>query len=1280
MGDGKFRVSYIPDVVGDYVLDGYVEGRQVEGCPYVVTFAGNAAKDRLDPTRSIAYGPGLHDYPFGEVGTFVVETRNENDEPLSKGGEKCKVEVKGPGGKKLTANIRDNGNGTFDVNYTAEDPGTHMVYVSFDGEAILRSPFKLNVREPPEEPLQEDEEEFLEEVVIPTKKVPLEYQAKISGAGAQRCIVGTESQFLVETFDENGDPAKLDDQKKLKIKLKGPNGNIPYRIEEKDDNAYVVKYQCDLLGDIEFEVEVDEKIVRGIPRTILAERDAIAYGPGLDNPTCDGPQAFIVETFGPDAKRRIPLPSDKVTASVKGPDGPVNCTVKNNQDGTYTVEYTPTRPGPHAIDAKFNDRELVNFPMTVDVASTNLLFSIGGQGAQYAHVSEPAKFHVEITDPDTSFKAKLHNPNRLKIEVLDPTGRSVPTTSSTRQDGTVDVQYTPNTVGDHKIHVKLDGEDIEGSPLKVSVKEKEKDLPPVIIPVIAPVQPYQRSNRATERAVLEVVQRQSTLDEDELIFDEEETAEEIARSKKSQADPAATLVNGPGVFGAIAGKPAKLEVQLRDVYLNSLLSSDEDELVVRVRDPSGKQIPVTLVNRGDGTYHAEYDPQVPGDYTVDVDLNGDPITNTPFRVPVVAPKYDVVCKGPGLESPVQTDLPTTFEVTITDPKDKSPARNIDINALKVEIQGPHGNIDARLEKTDKDGVFLVGYTPVTIGEHQIDVRLNGTSAPGAPFSVMADTKVEAATSVAYGPGLEGAKHPFFFVEARDHQGRRVALPQDDLEVDVVATPNKAGGSTVHLGTSVKDKGNGAFHCEYAPPPPGSECLINVKINGQHIAKSPFKYTVPEPTTKLGAQGPGVTGGRITPNAVFTVEGNDIASGVRVKLDPSKLKVVVIPPNGSPNQNIVNVEPKDDNTFGCNYNATKLGEYQVDVQYDGTSIPSFPRVVVFTAKQGANNPSASVIKVDQNLQLQKEDDLHLPEGLKAVMFGLGWSYKEGESDLDASVVMVRYDKKLDHSFFKDKKSLDGSVVHSGDERSGGDGTKDDEQINVDLTKVDLKINNLIFVVNVYDKDKTFSSIKNAYVRLTNQKTGKELCRFTLTDCGNRTCMIMCKIYRFGPSQWKLKIIGESGDGNVFNKAIKDIEKFYDAPPPVRTFEVRVHEAKDLPRYTQNNVINPYAVVQFDDKKEKSKVVKASTNPIFEQLFKVKGQGTLIEVNIYDKKGVTHHLTPLHNTEKDIFLGRVNIPVPVQNGKFSFGPQWLGLLHDAGTPAQTGQVRVTVSQIL
>jgi tellurium resistance protein TerZ len=97
------------------------------------------------------------------------------------------------------------------------------------------------------------------------------------------------------------------------------------------------------------------------------------------------------------------------------------------------------------------------------------------------------------------------------------------------------------------------------------------------------------------------------------------------------------------------------------------------------------------------------------------------------------------------------------------------------------------------------------------------------------------------------------------------------------------------------------------------------------------------------------------------------------------------------------------------------------------------------------------------------------------------FGMG--SKEQDIDLNASCVLFDEAKPLlEAIFFGQLNSRDGSIVHTGDNRTGaGDG--DDEQIIVDLSRVPSNVKSIIFIVNSFT-GQIFSEIENAFCRVVN----------------------------------------------------------------------------------------------------------------------------------------------------------------------------------------------------
>lgn len=164
-------------------------------------------------------------------------------------------------------------------------------------------------------------------------------------------------------------------------------------------------------------------------------------------------------------------------------------------------------------------------------------------------------------------------------------------------------------------------------------------------------------------------------------------------------------------------------------------------------------------------------------------------------------------------------------------------------------------------------------------------------------------------------------------------------------------------------------------------------------------------------------------------------------------------------------------------------------------------------------------------------------------LTRATMGLGWDVRKatglrgmfggggGDVDLDASCLLFDASgTQLDQVWFQQLNSKDGSITHTGDNRTGaGDG--DDEQINVDLSRVPANVTTLLFTVNSFTGD-TFDKIANAYCRLVDAGSGKELARFDLGETGSHTGQVMARLTRTG-SGWDMKAIGEKTTGRTFH---------------------------------------------------------------------------------------------------------------------------------------------------
>lgn len=170
-----------------------------------------------------------------------------------------------------------------------------------------------------------------------------------------------------------------------------------------------------------------------------------------------------------------------------------------------------------------------------------------------------------------------------------------------------------------------------------------------------------------------------------------------------------------------------------------------------------------------------------------------------------------------------------------------------------------------------------------------------------------------------------------------------------------------------------------------------------------------------------------------------------------------------------------------------------------------------------------------LKKGGNISLSKEDP-----SLKKVRVGLGWDARStsgDDFDLDASAILLGANDKVtqdgDLVFYNNMNHPTGAVKHGGDNRTG-DGDGDDESIEIDLSLVPDDIQKIVISVSIDradERSQSFGQVRNAYVRLLNDETEKEIVRYDLTeDYSSETCLNFAEVYRHN-NEWKFRAVGQ-----------------------------------------------------------------------------------------------------------------------------------------------------------
>jgi len=177
-----------------------------------------------------------------------------------------------------------------------------------------------------------------------------------------------------------------------------------------------------------------------------------------------------------------------------------------------------------------------------------------------------------------------------------------------------------------------------------------------------------------------------------------------------------------------------------------------------------------------------------------------------------------------------------------------------------------------------------------------------------------------------------------------------------------------------------------------------------------------------------------------------------------------------------------------------------------------------------------------LEKSQTISLSKQDG----SALRKVTMGLGWDPVKTKGlfgsifgggaasiDLDASCILLDGQKQpVDTVWFGQLKSQDGSIKHSGDNRTG-DGDGDDESIYVDLNALPARVQYLVFTVNSF-RGQTFEKIESANCRILDAEAGSVLATFDLTEQGGHTGLVMAYMQRTNAG-WTVTAVGSKTNG-------------------------------------------------------------------------------------------------------------------------------------------------------
>uniref|UniRef100_A0A5F8HCN6 Filamin A n=1 Tax=Monodelphis domestica TaxID=13616 RepID=A0A5F8HCN6_MONDO len=872
--DGTYTVSYVPDMTGRYTILIKYGGDEIPLSPYRVRALPTGDASKCTVTVSIGgHGLGSGIGPTIQIGEETVITVDAK--AAGKGKVTCTVCT--PDGTEVDVDVVENEDGTFDIFYTAPQPGKYIICVRFGGEHIPNSPFQVMALDGDQPTTQQMRTQQL--------SAPYSYAPGVQQPwAAERPLVGVNGLDVagLRPFDLVI-PFTI---KKGEItgEVRMPSGQVAKpSITDNKDGTVTVRYAPTEAGLHEMDIRYDSIHIPGSPLQFYVDYvnsgHVTAYGPGLTHGLVNKPAVFTVNTK--DAGE------GGLSLAIEGPSkADISCT--DNQDGTCTVSYLPVLPGDYSILVKYNDKHIPGSPFTAKIT--------GDDSMRMSHlkVGSAADIPLNITETDIS---------QLTATVIPPSGREEPCLLKRLRNGHVGISFVPKEIGEHLVNVKKQGQHVPNSPITVMISQSEiGDASRVRVSgqglheghTFEPAEFIIDTRDAGYGGLSLSIEGPSKVD-----INTEDLEDGTCKVTYCPTEPGNYIINIKFADQHVPGSPFSVKVtgegrvkesitrrrrapSVANVGSHCDLSLKIPEISVRdmtaqVTSPSGKPHEAEILEGENNTYCIRFVPTEMGVHTVIVKYKGQHVPGSPFQF-TVGPlgeggAHKVRAGGPGLER-AEAGVPGDYEVSVKFNDDHIPdspfvvpvaspsgdARRLTVSSLQesglkvnqpasfaVSLNGATGVIDAKVHspsgaleecyvtEIDQDK-YAVRFIPRENGIYLIDVKFNGSHIPGSPFKIRVGEPGQGGDPgmvSAYGAGLEGGLtgSPAEFIVNTSNAGAGAL----SVTID--------GPSKVKMDCQECSEG---YRVTYTPMAPGSY-LISIKYGGPyHIVGSPFKAKVTGP--------------------------------------------------------------------------------------------------------------------------------------------------------------------------------------------------------------------------------------------------------------------------------------------------------------------------------------------------------------------------------------------------------------------------------------------------
>ncbi|XP_067854900.1 filamin-B isoform X1 [Heptranchias perlo] len=932
-GNGTYAVEYTPYEKGLHSVDVTYDDAPVPNSPFKVGVA-----EGCDPSHVSASGPGLQEGLTNKANKFSVVTRGAGTGGLG-------ITVEGPSEAKMSC--KDNKDGSCSVEYIPYTPGDYDLNITYGGQHIPGSPFKVPVKD----------------VVDPSKvkcsgpglssgvraKVPQHFTVDSSKAGnapLQVTVLGPkvgEAQPLpwrspLKTITDffKGE-AKNDDSETGIIE--------PVEVIDNGDGTHTVSYTPSLEGPYSVTVQYgDEDIPRSPFRVkVLPTHDASkvkASGPGLNS---SGVQASLPVEFTIDAKD---AGEGLLSVHVTDQEGkPKKANIHNNNDGTYKVSYIPDKTGRYTIVIKYGGDEIPASPYRIRAAATGNASKCTMSGSGLGPTVQLGEELEMIVDARAAGKGKV------TCTICTPDGTEVEADVIENDDGTYNIFYTAPEKGTYIVYVRFGGVDVANSPFRVVatdevpvvpqqlVQQQQQSLnayPPGFQPWVhdgayTPVdgmdgmglRPFDivipfalrtgeisgvvhmPSNKTAKPEItdnkdgtvtVKYAPTEAGLHEMHIKYNGRHIPESPLQFFVNYGSSGQVSAYGSGLVYGVVNKQATFTIITED--------AGEGGLDLAIEGPSKAEI--SCVDNKDGTCTVSYLPTLPGDYSILVKYNEKHIPGSPFTAKVTDDSRRKSQVKVGSAADISLDI-----------------NESDLSLLTASIKSPSGLDEPCLLKRLPNNHIGISFIPREVGEHLVSIKKNGRHVANSPIAIMVGQSEigDAGRVKVSGQGLMTGRTfemSDFIVDTRDAGYGGLALSIE-------------GPSKVDINTEETEEGT--CNVLYCPTEPGTY-IVYIKFADKHVPGSPFTVKV----TGEGRVRESITRRRRA--ATEATVGSICDLNLKIpEIDVRDMSAQVTSPSGKVDD--AEIAESDNHTYCVRFVPHEMGVHTVSVKYRNRHVPGSP---------------------------------------------------------------------------------------------------------------------------------------------------------------------------------------------------------------------------------------------------------------------------------------------------------------------------------------------------